>query len=95
MVGISISPPDGCLNAADGHSFLTSSVVHAGGAPDRIHLEIRGSGRRGFAIEETTHHRGENQPPLMTTATLIRFSEAALDRCSSMFLRDIAPRCHG
>jgi len=72
-------PPAGCWNAGDTHAFLTGSVVHPGGVPDRMNVEFLGAGRRGFPIEETTRHRSEHEPPLTTRVTLIEFSEAALD----------------
>jgi hypothetical protein len=62
---------------------LTGSVVRAGGAFERMNVEFRGTGRRGFLIEGTTRHRGEQEPPITTRAELIEFSEAVLD--SSLF----------
>jgi hypothetical protein len=73
-------PPAGCWNAGDEHSFLTASVVRAGEAPDRIHVEFRGAGRRGFPIEETTRRHGGHEPPITTRVMLIEFSEAVLDK---------------
>ena len=72
-------PPAGCWDAGDGHVFATGSVMHPGGAPDRMNLEFRGAGRRGFPIEETTRRRGEHEPSFTTRVTLIEFSEAVLD----------------
>src|SRR5262245_25251109 len=72
-------PPAGCRDAGDGHVFLSGSVVPPGGAPDRMDVEFRGAGRRGFPIEETTLRRTEHEPPITTTVTLIEFSEAVLD----------------
>ena len=43
-------------------------------------MEFRGAARRGFAIEETTHRRGEHEPPITTRVMLIEFSEAVLDK---------------
>jgi hypothetical protein len=45
-----------------------------------MNVEFRGAGRRGFPIVETTRHRGEHEPPITTSVTLIEFSEAVLDR---------------
>src|SRR4029453_7358083 len=59
-------PPAGCSNAGDSQSFLTGSVVRSGEAPDRIHVEFRGGGRRAFQIEETPRRRGEHEPPMTT-----------------------------
>jgi hypothetical protein len=73
-------PPAGCWKAGDGHFVATGSIVRAGGAPDRMHVEFRGGGRRGFPIEETTRRRGEHEPPITTRVELIEFSEAVLDR---------------
>src|SRR3954466_15557983 len=73
-------PPAGCWNAGDGHLFVTGSVVRPGGAPNRMHVEFRGGGRRGFPIEETTRRRGEHEPPITTRVKLIEFSEAVLDK---------------
>jgi hypothetical protein len=72
-------PPAGCWDAGDGHFFLSGSVVRPGGAPDRMNVEFRGAGRRGFAIEEMTRRRGEHEPPVTTRVKLIEFSEAVLD----------------
>jgi hypothetical protein len=73
-------PPAGCWDAGDGHFLLTGSVVRPGGAPDRMNVEFRGAGRRGFPIEETTRRRGENEPPITTRVKLVEFSEAVLDK---------------
>jgi hypothetical protein len=73
-------PPAGCSEAANGQSFLTGSVVRPGGVPDRITVEFRGAGRRGFPIEETARRRGEHEPPITSRVTLIAFSEAVLDK---------------
>ncbi len=91
-------PPAGCRDAGDGHVFATGSVVHAGGAPDRMNVEFRGAGRRGFPIEETTRRRAEHEPPITTRVTLIEFSEAVLD--TSLFdvpagYRPALPRLFG
>jgi len=72
-------PPAGCWDAGGGHVFLSGSVVRPGGAPDRMDVQFRGNGRRGFPIEETTRRSGEHEPPITTTVKLIEFSEAALD----------------
>jgi hypothetical protein len=72
-------PPAGCRDAGDGH-LLTGSVVRPGGAPDRMNVEFRGAGRRGFPIEETTRRRGEHEPPITTRVELLEFSEAVLDQ---------------
>ena len=72
-------PPAGCWEAGDGHVFATGSVVHPGRAPDRMNVEFRGAGRRGFPIEETTRRRGEHEPSITTRVTLIEFSDAVLD----------------
>jgi hypothetical protein len=73
-------PPAGCWDAGGAHFFLTGSVVSPGGAVERMNVEFRGAGRRGFPIEETTRRRGEHEPPFTTSVKLIEFSEAALDR---------------
>jgi hypothetical protein len=73
-------PPAGCWNAGDEHSFVTGSVVRSGEAPDRIHVEFRGAGRRGFPIEETKRRRGEHEQPITTRVMLMEFSEAVLDK---------------
>jgi hypothetical protein len=44
-----------------------------------MHVEFRGTGRRGFPIEETTRRRGEQEPPITTSVKLIEFAEAMLD----------------
>jgi hypothetical protein len=72
-------PLPGCWDAGNGHVFATGSVVRPGGAPDRMNVEFRGAGRRGFPIEETTRRRDEYQPSFTTRVTLIEFSEAVLD----------------
>lgn len=91
-------PPAGCWNAGDEHAFLIGSVVRPGEAPDRIHVEVRGGGRRGFPIEETTRRRSEGGPPVATKVTLIEFSDAVLD--ASLFdvpagYRPALPRLNG
>ncbi len=73
-------PPADCQDAGDSPAFLASSVVRPGGIPDRIRVEFRGSGRRGFPIEQTTRRRREQEPTFTTTVTLIEFSEAVLDK---------------
>ena len=73
-------PPAGCWDVGDGRFFSTGSVVRAGGAPERMNVEFRGAGRRGFPIEETTRRRGEHEPPITIRVTLIEFSEAVLDK---------------
>jgi hypothetical protein len=73
-------PPAGCWDAGDGHFFATGSVVRAGGVPDRMNVEFRGAGRRGFPIEETTRLRGEHEPPITISVKSIEFSEAVLDK---------------
>ena len=73
-------PPAGCRDAGDRHSLLTASFVRPGGAPDRMNVEFRGAGRRGFPIEETTRRRGEHEPPITISVKLIEFSEAVLDK---------------
>jgi hypothetical protein len=73
-------PPAECRDAGDSHAVLIGSVVSAGRAPDRIHVESHGAGRRGFPIEETTRHRGEHEPPITSSVRLIEFSEAVLDK---------------
>ena len=72
-------PPAGCWDAGESH-VLTGSVVRPGGAPERMNVEFRGAGRRGFPIEETTRRRGEHEPPITSRVTLIEFSEAVLDK---------------
>jgi hypothetical protein len=73
-------PSAGCWNAGDEHSFLTASVVRSGEAPDRIHVEFRGAGQRGFAIEETMRRTRGHETPITTRVMLIEFSEAVLDK---------------
>lgn len=73
-------PPAGCWSVGDSQFFATGSVVRAGEAPDRIHVEFRGAGRRGFPIEQTTRRRGEHESPFTTRVALIEFSEAVLDK---------------
>jgi hypothetical protein len=89
-------PPAGCWDAGDGHFLATGSVVRPGEAPERMNVEFRGAGRRGFPIEETT--RREHEPAFTTTVTLIEFSEVALDK--SLFevpagYRPALPRLNG
>jgi len=72
-------PRAGCWDAGDSHFFSIGSVVRPGGAPDRLNVQFRGAGRRGFPIEETTIRRGEHEPPITSSVTLIEFSEAVLD----------------
>jgi hypothetical protein len=59
---------------------LTNSVVRAGGALERVNVEFRGAGHRGFPIEETTRRSGEHEPPITSRVKLIEFSEAVLDK---------------
>jgi hypothetical protein len=73
-------PPAGCWDTGDGHFFVTGSVVRSGGALERMNVEFRGAGRRGFPIEQTTRRRGEHEPPITTRVKLIEFSEAVLDK---------------
>ena len=76
-------PPAACRDAGDRHAFLSSGYVVRRGeapAPDRMNVEFRGAGRRGFAIEETTRRRGEHEPLITTSVKLIEFSEAVLDK---------------
>jgi len=73
-------PPAGCSDAGDGHFFSTLSVVRAGETLERMNVEFRGAGRRGFPIEETTRRRGGHEPPITTSVKLIEFSEAVLEK---------------
>ena len=73
-------PPAGCWDAGDSRSFLIGSVVRPGVAPDRINVEFRGAGRRGFAIENTMRSRAEHEPPITATVKLIEWSETVLDQ---------------
>ena len=73
-------PPAGCWSAGDSHFFASGSVVRSGEAPDRMHVEFRGSGQRGFPIEQTTRRQGEHKPLITTSVMLIEFSEAVLDK---------------
>jgi hypothetical protein len=73
-------PAAGCRDAGAGHVLVTGSVVRPGGAPERMHVEFRGAGRRGFPIEATTRRRGEHELPITTSVTLSEFSEAVLDQ---------------
>src|SRR5206468_3310911 len=69
-------PPAGCWDTGDGHLLVIGSVVGPCGAPDRMNVEFRGAGRRGFPIEKTTRRRGEQEPPITTSVKLIELSEA-------------------
>jgi hypothetical protein len=74
-------PPAGCWDIGDGHAFLAFGfVVRPGGVPDRVNVEFRGSGRRGFTIEGTSRRSSEGQPAMTTTVKLIEFSDAVLDK---------------
>jgi hypothetical protein len=73
-------PPAGCWDTGAAHVLVTGSVVRPGGAPERMHVEFRGAGRRGFPIEATMRRRGEHEPPITSSVTLIEFSEAVLDQ---------------
>jgi len=73
-------PPAGCVDAGDSQFVATGSILRAGGVPDRMKVEFRGAGPRGFPIEETRRHRGEHEPPITSRVTLIEFSEAVLDK---------------
>jgi hypothetical protein len=73
-------PPAGCWDADDGHVLVTGSVARPGAAPERMSVPFRGTGRRGFPIEETTRRRSEHEPPITSRVTLIEFSEAVLDK---------------
>jgi hypothetical protein len=73
-------PAAGCWDAGESHFYLTGSVVRAGEVPDRVSVEFRGAGRRGFPIERTTRHRGDQAPPVTSRVTLIEFSDAVLDK---------------
>jgi hypothetical protein len=91
-------PPAGCWDAGDGHVFSTGSIVQSGGTPDRVSVEFRGAGRRGFPIEETTRRRVDHEPPITTRVKLIEFSDAVLDK--SLFdvpagYRPAVPRLFG
>ncbi len=71
-------PSAGCWKEGSGHSFAT--VLRPGAALERVNVEFRGAGRRGFPLEQTTRHGGEREPPLTTSVKLIEFSEAVLDQ---------------
>lgn len=74
-------PPAGCSNIGDRYALLASgSVVRPGGVPDRVNVECRGSGRRGFTIEGTSRRSSEGQAAMTTTVKLIEFSDAVLDQ---------------
>jgi hypothetical protein len=73
-------PPAGCQDAGDVQFFATASVLRPDGSPERMNVEFRGAGRRGFPIEATTRRRGEHEPRITTTVKLIEFSEALLDK---------------
>jgi hypothetical protein len=73
-------PAAGCWDAGYGQSVLTGSAVRPGAGPDRINVEFRGTGRRGFPIEQTTRRRSEREPPTTSVVKLIEFSEAVLDK---------------
>src|SRR5262245_39878214 len=73
-------PPAGCWDAGYGQSVLTASAARPGTRPDRITGKFRGTGRRGFPIEQTTRRRGEHEPPTTSVVKLIEFSEAVLDK---------------
>jgi hypothetical protein len=73
-------PAAACRDAGDSQLFFaTGSVMRAGAIPDRMTVEHRGAGRRGFPIEETTRRSSEHHPPITSRVTLIEFSEAVLD----------------
>jgi hypothetical protein len=73
-------PPAGCQDAGEHVFFASGSVVRPGAAPDRVTTEFHGTGRRGFAIEETTRSRGERQTQITTSVKLIEFSNALLNK---------------
>jgi len=73
-------PSAGCWDAGEGDFFATGSVLRSGETADRLNVEFRGAGRRGFPIEETIRRRGEHDPAITTRVTLIEFSEAALEK---------------
>jgi hypothetical protein len=73
-------PHVGCWTAGDGHLLATGSRVGPDGVTDRLNVEFRGAGRRGFPIEETARHRSENEPTITTRVKLLEFSEALIDK---------------
>jgi hypothetical protein len=74
-------PSAGCWDIGDGHALLaTGYVAGPGGVPDRVNVEFRGSGRRGFTIEGTSRRSSEGRPAMTTTVKLIELSDAVLDK---------------
>jgi hypothetical protein len=68
-------PASGCRGGGIGEQ----SALIASGASDRVHMEFRGSGRRGFPIELTTTQRGDRGPQVTRRVTMVEFSAAILD----------------
>jgi hypothetical protein len=71
-------PPAGCIDWGDHPPMLSGSVVRAGSMPDRVHVDRRGTPRRGLVIEETTRTGSDEQRPT-ERVTLVEYSEATLD----------------
>ena len=71
-------PPADCWEWGAQTSIASGFIVRAGTAPDRVHVERRGSARRGFPIEEISRS-GSAAGQTTTRITLLDFSEATLD----------------
>jgi hypothetical protein len=71
-------PPAECWDWGDQTPLLSGYFVRAGTAPDRVHVERRGSARRGFAVEEISRSSSDAGQPT-ARITLLDFSEATLD----------------
>jgi hypothetical protein len=90
-------PPANCWDWGEHQPILSGSFVRVGSLPDRVHVQRRGSARRGFPIEEISRtHDGDHHPT--TRVALIEFSEAPVDH--ALFTvppdyRAALPRLHG
>jgi hypothetical protein len=71
-------PPSECWDWGEHTSALSTYFVRAGTVPDRVHVEWRGAGRRGFPVEEISRSSSDAGQPT-ARVTLLDFSEAALD----------------
>jgi hypothetical protein len=71
-------PPAECWDWGDQTALLSGYFVRAGTAPDNVHVERRGSARRGFPVEEISRSSSDAGQPT-SRITLLDFSEATLD----------------
>jgi hypothetical protein len=71
-------PPADCWDWGDQTAMVSGYVLRAGSAPDRVHVERRGSARRGFPVEEISRSSNDDGQPT-TRITLLDRSEATLD----------------